>query len=79
MFGAVRGKPFLPGLFHPVEACLADRVAVALVFVVGGDVARPLVEPDRVVVHLDHVLLGSQGGGVGDRELGYKHINDLAL
>src|SRR4051812_306863 len=74
--GAVPGKALLPGPVHPVAAGLAGRLAAALVFgprkregpPVGGDVADALVEPDRVVVHLDEVELGAQDGGVGDCE-----------
>ena len=48
----------LPGLFQAVSAGLTDRLAAALVFVVGGDMAQALVGSDRVVLHLDDVELG---------------------
>ena len=50
--GAVVGKAAQPGLFHAVAAGLADRLAASFVFVVRGDIADPLVEPDRVVFDL---------------------------
>ena len=66
--GAVVGKPLLPGFRQAVAAGLADRLAAAFVFVVRGDVADALVEPDRVVFGLEGVELQTQDRGVVDRE-----------
>jgi hypothetical protein len=43
---AVPGKPVEPGLFESGLALFADGFTSSLVFVVRGDVADPLMEPD---------------------------------
>jgi hypothetical protein len=55
-------------LFEPGLAVFADGFTSSLVFVVGGDVADPLMEPDAVVVGSGDGEFGTQGGGVADRE-----------
>ncbi len=62
-------------MVHAVAAGLADCLAAAFVFVVRGDVADSLVEPDRVVLDPDGVELGAQDGRVFDRE----QVRPLAL
>ena len=57
-----------PGGLESCLACFADLLASSFVFVVGGDVADPGVQPDRVVVLADDRELGAQGGGVADGE-----------
>ena len=49
-----------------VAACLADRFASALVFILGGDVADGGRETHVVVVGLDLVEFGLQFGAVAD-------------
>ena len=44
------------------------RRNTAIVFVVGGDVADPGVQPPGVVVLADDGEFGAQGGGVADGE-----------
>ena len=51
---------------EPVAAGLADRVAPALVLVVGGDVADRGVQSDGVVLDLHAVELGVELAGVAD-------------
>jgi hypothetical protein len=43
------GDTLVVGSPEALDACLMDGVAAAFVFVVGGDVADALVEPDAVV------------------------------
>ena len=47
---AMVGDTLVVGSPEALDACLADGVAAAFVFVVGGDVADALVQPDSVVV-----------------------------
>lgn len=73
LLGVVRGGPamvveaLVVGSLDTLGACLADGFAAAFVFVVGGDVADALVEPDAVVVVADAGEFGVEHGGVGDR------------
>jgi hypothetical protein len=63
---AVPGKPLEAGLLESGLACLADRRAAALVFVVGGHIADPGVEPHAVVALADQRELGAQHRRVAD-------------
>ena len=49
-----------------IAAGLADRVAVSVVFVVGGDVADAGVQPDGVVLLADLVQFEVELAGVAD-------------
>ncbi len=51
--------PVLAGLFSSACAGVADGLAAAVVFIVGGDVADTLMEPDGVVVVLADVELAA--------------------
>src|SRR5437016_636768 len=53
----------LAGGRKPVPACLADRRAAALAFVVGGDVADPGVQAHRVELVAYPVQLGPRTAG----------------
>ena len=48
---AIVGDALLTGAVEPHPSGSAHGGALAPVFLVGGDVADPGVEPDRVVVH----------------------------
>ena len=56
----------LAGLFQTVAAGLADRLATALVFVVGGHISDRRVQPDRVVLKPYSVQLEFEFAGVAD-------------
>ncbi len=58
----------LVGGGESVTPGLADDVATALVFIVGGDVADAFVEADAVVVAAGSFQLGGQDLRVGDRQ-----------
>ena len=62
------GSAGVVGGGESVAAGLADGVAAALVFVVGGDVADRLVERDRVVVGPDPLEFGGEHLGIDDGE-----------
>jgi hypothetical protein len=65
------GEAPQPGLLASGFACLADRLAAALVLVVGGDVADPGVQPDAVGALSDDRELGAQHRRVPDgRQVG---------
>ncbi len=61
------GASLRVGSMESVAACLADLVAFAGVFVVGGDVADAFVEPHRVVVAADAFELSGEVCGVVER------------
>ena len=61
------GASSLVGLLESVSACLADLVAFAGVFVVGGDIPDAFVEPHRVVVAADAFEFSGEVGGVVER------------
>ena len=52
------------GAHEPDATRATDRGAAAFVLVVGGDVADPGVQADRVVLDADDRELGAQDGGV---------------
>ena len=54
------GDAIEAGSVEAVSTGLADGVAAAFVFVVGGDVAEGCVQAPTVVVVADHVEFGSQ-------------------
>ena len=56
----------LAGSVEPVAAAGPDGVAVAVVFVGGGDVADRGVQPEGVVLGPDAVELSFEVAGVGD-------------
>jgi len=56
---AVVGKAACSSLVQPLTAGRSDGLAAAGVFVVGGDVADPGVQPDGVVLGADGLGLGS--------------------
>lgn len=64
----VPGKPAQSGLFESCLAGPADGLTSSFVFVVGGDVSDPDLQPHRVVVRPDRGEFGAQGVGVADRE-----------
>ena len=70
----VVGKPDLPGTFQTGLAVLADLLATAAVFVVGGHIPHAGVQPHGIPVHLQMIKLGAQHRRFGDleqvRELG---------
>ena len=67
-FGSVSGKSSEAGLFQAVLTGLPDGLAAALVFVIGGDIADALVEPDPVVLRPHDGQLGAEGGRILDRQ-----------
>ena len=57
---SIVGDAVLSGSGEAVASLLSDGVAVAVVLLVGGDVADGGVEPDLVVVELADVEFGSE-------------------
>ena len=64
--GASGGKAVLACSFQTGSTSGPERLAAAVVLVVGGDVADALVEPDGVVVLAQPVQLGLEVAGIGD-------------
>jgi hypothetical protein len=62
------GQGGVGGPFEAVAAGLTDGRAAAGVFVLGGDVPDPGVQPAGVVLGPDHIEFGAENGGVGDRQ-----------
>jgi len=58
----VVGKSLASGSGQPFATVLADRLAAAVVLVIGSDISDRGIQPDRVVLDPDELQLGVQKG-----------------